>query len=349
MAAATRSIEAVVLGFIVVTLAYFQLLHAVKHSEFLNPASLDGSLLAPELQAASASQEVASLLVRSTDGSHWQRIQPGGSSEPISMHLVRVVVSLDADLGSSTEQVDDRNVLVYPSHPSSAPLGVAEASGSASSQEGKDSAARKDSLQDPEIAASLRDFENYLKTSTFGSTTSHFDPELCQQLGTTTSDECFVASFNPAAQVHDRQARSAILALGLQPSSDAAEWSNHVLASQPVTDSKGYSYVPLSFLHGKREDAGLGLSFKAFPRTSASSSSSSSRSTLSADQEGPRNIKWMLYAGRAFIMRFYALAKKADSADIFVMLIGYLLMHLTFINLFINMRKLGSKFWLGKP
>lgn len=30
------------------------------------------------------------------------------------------------------------------------------------------------------------------------------------------------------------------------------------------------------------------------------------------------------------------------------MLFGYLLMHLTFINLFINMRKLGSKFWLGK-
>lgn len=29
------------------------------------------------------------------------------------------------------------------------------------------------------------------------------------------------------------------------------------------------------------------------------------------------------------------------------MLIGYLLMHLTFINTFMNMRKLGSKFWLG--
>lgn len=40
--------------------------------------------------------------------------------------------------------------------------------------------------------------------------------------------------------------------------------------------------------------------------------------------------------------------QKADSADIFIMLLGYLLMHLTFINLFINMRKLGSKFWLGR-
>jgi len=29
------------------------------------------------------------------------------------------------------------------------------------------------------------------------------------------------------------------------------------------------------------------------------------------------------------------------------MLVGYVLMHATFVNLFYNMRKLGSKFWLG--
>ena len=29
------------------------------------------------------------------------------------------------------------------------------------------------------------------------------------------------------------------------------------------------------------------------------------------------------------------------------MLAGYILMHATFVNLFLNMRKLGSKFWLG--
>lgn len=39
--------------------------------------------------------------------------------------------------------------------------------------------------------------------------------------------------------------------------------------------------------------------------------------------------------------------QKADSADIFVMMIGYILMHLSFANLFMSMRKLGSKVWLG--
>ncbi|KAK4052630.1 3-hydroxy-3-methylglutaryl-coenzyme A (HMG-CoA) reductase isozyme [Microbotryomycetes sp. JL221] len=57
--------------------------------------------------------------------------------------------------------------------------------------------------------------------------------------------------------------------------------------------------------------------------------------------EDMRSAKWMLFAVRAFIMRFYGLAKKADSADIFVMLIAYLLMHSTFISLYLNMRRLS--------
>lgn len=80
---------------------------------------------------------------------------------------------------------------------------------------------------------------------------------------------------------------------------------------------------------------------------------------------GMRNVRWFAYAARAFVMRFYALAKvsfeevkistrteadcqNADSADIFVVLLGYVLMHGTFVHLFINMRALGSSFWLRK-
>jgi hypothetical protein len=40
--------------------------------------------------------------------------------------------------------------------------------------------------------------------------------------------------------------------------------------------------------------------------------------------------------------------QNADSADIFVVLLGYVLMHGTFVHLFINMRKIGSNFWLRK-
>ena len=79
---------------------------------------------------------------------------------------------------------------------------------------------------------------------------------------------------------------------------------------------------------------------------------------------GLRNVKWFAYAARAFVMRFWALAKvshnydhrmctlvltfaqNADSADIFVVLLGYVLMHGAFVHLFIGMRRIGSTFWL---
>ncbi|KAF8327732.1 hydroxymethylglutaryl-coenzyme A reductase-domain-containing protein [Cantharellus anzutake] len=57
--------------------------------------------------------------------------------------------------------------------------------------------------------------------------------------------------------------------------------------------------------------------------------------------------KWVAYAGRAMILRFWKLTKKADSADILIVLLGYILMHATFVNLFLNARKLGSNFWLA--
>ncbi|KAG9010831.1 3-hydroxy-3-methylglutaryl-coenzyme A (HMG-CoA) reductase isozyme [Tulasnella sp. JGI-2019a] len=56
---------------------------------------------------------------------------------------------------------------------------------------------------------------------------------------------------------------------------------------------------------------------------------------------------WIGYACRALVMRFWDLAKIADSADIFVVLIGYILMHAVFVNLFFKGRQLGSNFWLA--
>lgn len=59
-----------------------------------------------------------------------------------------------------------------------------------------------------------------------------------------------------------------------------------------------------------------------------------------------KSTKWVLYAFVALVMRFWALAVQADSADIFVVLLGYALMHATFVRLFVNMRRMGSNFWL---
>ncbi|KAG8933219.1 3-hydroxy-3-methylglutaryl-coenzyme A (HMG-CoA) reductase isozyme [Tulasnella sp. 418] len=57
--------------------------------------------------------------------------------------------------------------------------------------------------------------------------------------------------------------------------------------------------------------------------------------------------KWVAYAFRTIVFRFYDLAKQTHSADIFVVLVGYLIMHATFVNLFLKARKFGSNFWLA--
>lgn len=54
----------------------------------------------------------------------------------------------------------------------------------------------------------------------------------------------------------------------------------------------------------------------------------------------------MAYAARALILRFYHLARKADSLDIMLVCAGYILMHLTFFSLIRSSRALGSNFWL---
>ncbi|KAI0945632.1 hypothetical protein AcW1_001808 [Taiwanofungus camphoratus] len=60
-----------------------------------------------------------------------------------------------------------------------------------------------------------------------------------------------------------------------------------------------------------------------------------------------KSSKWVAYALRALVLRFWELMKKADSLDIVVVLLGYILMHATFLRLFFASRALGSNFWLS--
>ncbi|KAF8899776.1 hydroxymethylglutaryl-coenzyme A reductase-domain-containing protein [Gymnopilus junonius] len=59
-----------------------------------------------------------------------------------------------------------------------------------------------------------------------------------------------------------------------------------------------------------------------------------------------KNGFWVAYAARALVIRFWDLAKKADSLDILLILAGYILMHTTFYLLLTRSRALGSSFWL---
>ncbi|PMD38114.1 hypothetical protein L207DRAFT_585029 [Hyaloscypha variabilis F] len=69
--------------------------------------------------------------------------------------------------------------------------------------------------------------------------------------------------------------------------------------------------------------------------------------------------KWIMKAAKADVSRgslrnwvynawteFVDLLKNAETLDIIIMVLGYISMHLTFVSLFVSMRRMGSNFWL---
>ncbi|KAL7821224.1 3-hydroxy-3-methylglutaryl-coenzyme A reductase [Trichoderma aethiopicum] len=76
-------------------------------------------------------------------------------------------------------------------------------------------------------------------------------------------------------------------------------------------------------------------------------------------QHGREKKMWIMKAakvdvGNNLVLRareswfnFLDLLKNAGGLDITIMVLGYLAMHLTFVSLFLSMRRLGSNFWLG--
>lgn len=76
-------------------------------------------------------------------------------------------------------------------------------------------------------------------------------------------------------------------------------------------------------------------------------------------EDGKENKMWIMKAARvnprSSIVRwahnawfdFIDLLKNAETLDIIIMVLGYMSMHLTFVSLFLSMRRLGSNFWLA--
>lgn len=58
---------------------------------------------------------------------------------------------------------------------------------------------------------------------------------------------------------------------------------------------------------------------------------------------GPNLVLWVRNAWSTFI----DLLKNAETLDVTIMFLGYLAMHITFVSLFLSMRRLGSNFWLA--
>ncbi|KAH7882414.1 hydroxymethylglutaryl-coenzyme A reductase-domain-containing protein [Phlebopus sp. FC_14] len=128
------------------------------------------------------------------------------------------------------------------------------------------------------------------------------------------------------------------------PSSSGVEESCFTVVSRQMSRSHT---VTLSFAAGAREDFVSGL--KA--QTSFSADSYGVKYRIDGiEAETIRDMKsgkWVAYAARALVVRFWELAKKADSLDILLVLAGYVLMHASFIRLFLSSRALGSNFWLS--
>ncbi|CAG8953358.1 hypothetical protein HYFRA_00003569 [Hymenoscyphus fraxineus] len=61
---------------------------------------------------------------------------------------------------------------------------------------------------------------------------------------------------------------------------------------------------------------------------------------VTVTQSGVKN--WVVNAWTAFV----DLLKNAETLDIIIMVLGYISMHLTFVSLFVSMRRMGSNFWL---
>ncbi|KAF8271883.1 hydroxymethylglutaryl-coenzyme A reductase-domain-containing protein [Lactarius quietus] len=122
---------------------------------------------------------------------------------------------------------------------------------------------------------------------------------------------------------------------------------------EPTCFTSTYSDIP-------RSDS-LTLSFAASSRKDFINALAK-QGTLISDDFGPikylvenpehetvsemKSGKWVVYAARTLVVRFWDLAKKADNLDILLVLAGYVLMHTTFIRLFLSSRSLGSNFWL---
>ncbi|GJE93713.1 3-hydroxy-3-methylglutaryl-coenzyme A reductase [Phanerochaete sordida] len=117
-------------------------------------------------------------------------------------------------------------------------------------------------------------------------------------------------------------------------------------SSVPCFTSVSSSTVTLSFAPGAREDWVNAL--KRMTALTVNGTRYEIQNPKRIQSIGEmKSSKWVAYALWALVMRFWDLASKADSLDIFVVLLGYVLMHGTFLRLFWKSRALGSNFWLS--
>ncbi|KAK0281333.1 3-hydroxy-3-methylglutaryl-coenzyme A (HMG-CoA) reductase isozyme [Friedmanniomyces endolithicus] len=92
----------------------------------------------------------------------------------------------------------------------------------------------------------------------------------------------------------------------------------------------------------------------------AASNNGMAQSGAEDTDDEPEQAKWVMRNGKKYGQSnsildwardswtaFIDLIKNAETLDIIIMSLGYLSMYLTFVSLFLSMRRMGSNFWLG--
>jgi len=347
--AASSPIESITLTFTIVTLVYFQLLHAVKDSDFFtlpsnNSRSAPSTYLYHDSRSATTSADLARTSHVADLSSTWS------SSHPVPFDRQWDPVSVDeVDL---LKKKAIKNVIVK--------RFVVESSAVDGEQDG---VLQEDDAEAFWSDAGLKgwqvDVVNGISSQVLPNGRWSYE-DVCVKDSSTSNVTCLVGFDSVNDEQHGRrQVVTIFLDADKSPEQDIKLFID--LCMEPPKMTIHSTNTRNAYTYAATLPSAFESAFSAAPRSTYSLFPATSslfymptdvfaRTSTAAGRGGPqedvRSIKWIGYAVRALGVRFWLLAKNADSADIFVVLLGYVLMHLTFVRLFLNMRKMGSSFWL---
>ncbi|KAJ8701606.1 3-hydroxy-3-methylglutaryl-coenzyme A (HMG-CoA) reductase isozyme [Pleurotus ostreatus] len=316
--AAYSPIETIVFFFVVGTLAYFNILSAIKNSAFLatpypsgNPYASTDVLQTPITDSFAP---VADALA--TDSALSGGVRPAYAV----FRNEKWVQARESDWIYREEENVEGSVELQP-------LVFAL----------EKSSHRKLTLLTLPLASSLKNI------------TAHLTHELVSANGNTYSALCYSSPSKESTEVECFSTRAQL--------SRSERALTHTLTFVPG----GRDEFVDAFLHSSKTQRPMsfpadksGTEYAVLPPSSQSASSpvpsphplTHSPSTHNTVQSYGHSLPWFAYATRTLVLRFYDLASKADSLDILLILLGYVLMHLTFILLIRRSRALGSTFSL---
>ena len=320
--AAAQPIETITATFVIVTLTYFQLLHAVKGSEFFQvPASAISPSPRPLhlLRVSHPQIDEPSYVLPSPPSPLFNTFTNSNEWAPVSVSEFRRILEANALEGGYVVSEQD--------------------GGNINGDKAAVVLVKQLTVVREGPPGSMDEWAHWL--------TNDFGVELGGEKYTY-QHLCFPSRCHPEVTPHPLHSSQSTLTLYLQPptgDTPTLPYLNHLARLPSHTSGNAGTNVTFRLLPPSTSNSWLLPTFDGaglFAGMSDGASEKEEEELLS----GLRNVRWFAYAARAFVMRFYALAKNADSADIFVVLLGYILMHGTFVMLFFNTRKIGSSFWL---